>query len=539
VDSNTLQAQHQWQQERNILSLLATLSYRTGELNHYLHEIAYDVSRLLESDWSIVTLCQGETGTVLASNLELAETDYEFSLYGSLASKVMQIGRSLCINNIHSESIPYVLPSPYLAYLGVPLCTPHGNYIGTICSFFCKPAYFSPETLQLVEFFAERAATAIDNYQLYQQQKQIAAELKILNTRLQAEIQERRQVEAALRQSEARFKVLVDNAGDAFLLLDPDDGRILDANHRACENLGYSIEELLNLSIHEIDMKCGINPIQPFRQQLVVGVPSQLESLYRRKDSTLFPVEANVCVFESGNRLLALALVRDISERKQAEQAVARLAEIGELAAMIVHEIRNPLTTVLMGLSAFQQIELPERSQERLILALEEAERLKRLLNEILLYAKQQIVQGSEWEINALMAGLLESLRAIPAAAERQIKWIPCPDSAWIWGDRDKLKQILINLVRNACEAVQNGDIITLQASTTPKSICIRIHNGGSPIPPEILAKLGTPFFTTKPSGNGLGLAIVRRIVEAHKGELQIESDALQGTTVSIYLPTL
>jgi two-component system, sporulation sensor kinase A len=90
--------------------------------------------------------------------------------------------------------------------------------------------------------------------------------------------------------------------------------------------------------------------------------------------------------------------------------------------------------------------------------------------------------------------------------------------------DRDKFKQVLINLVTNACEAVDIGDEITIQIRSEGSRICVRVHNGGMPIPPDLLPQLTQPFFTTKSSGTGLGLAIVKRIVEAHDGELIIES---------------
>lgn len=378
------------------------------------------------------------------------------------------------------------------------------------------------------------------NSHLEQQIEQRTAELRQANEQLQAEIKERKQIEEELRQSEIRFRLLVENAADAFLLIDPANGHILDANQRACENLGYSYEELLQLSTPDFDVRFTADELLAFRQQLVNGVPATLESIHRRKDGTTFPVEANVCLFESGGRSLELALVRDITERKQAEKVMSRLAEIGELAAMIVHEVRNPLTTVLMGLTALREVELPEKTQLRLALALEDAERLQRLLNEILLYTRQQNLQCSELDLNALLPEFLEPMRSSPAALGRHIEFTTALPSARVWGDRDKLKQVVVNLIKNACEAVEDGAVITCRIeSDKPGQVCIAVHNLGDPIPLELLAKLGTPFCTTKPDGNGLGLAIVRRIVEAQGGELIIQSEPELGTTVRVQLPLM
>jgi signal transduction histidine kinase len=107
-------------------------------------------------------------------------------------------------------------------------------------------------------------------------------------------------------------------------------------------------------------------------------------------------------------------------------------------------------------------------------------------------------------------------------------------------GDKDKLKQVFINILRNACEAVTPGDIIKWKVDCCHiNQVCINVHNGGEPIPSEFISKLSQPFFSTKSSGTGLGLAITKRIVNAHSGELSICSDLLTGTTVSVQLPVV
>ena len=571
--------------ERRIVEFLASLSYRTGELRTYLQAIAQGMNELIGLDWSVVTFCQNDSEKILASTIDLDNLSEQiYPLHGTLTGTVINSGCSLIVENTADTSFGEA-PAGYQAYMGVPLQTPAGNVIGTICSFQHQPRRFTAQEVRLAEIFAERAAIAIDNYQLYQQQQQFnqaleaevtrrtqelqvaqaqlieanehleqrierrTEELQQINRQLQSEIQERQQVEAALRQSEIRFRILVENAADAFLLIDPTTGRVLDANRQACENLGYTYEELLMLSTSDFDVKFTADELLAFRQRLARGIPATLESEHQRKDGTTFPVEANVCLFDSGERYptestsrsLELALVRDITERKQAEQAMARLAEIGELAAMIVHEVRNPLTTVLLALTALRGSELPKRNQQHLALAVEDAERLQRLLDEILLYAKQQILRCSEVELNGFIPDLIESLKTVSGIAERNIQFASSLSPTWILGDRDKLKQVFINLIRNACEAIEPGETITcrLEPGTDNSRICISVHNGGDPIPAEVLTKLGTPFFTTKPSGNGLGLAIVRRIVEAHQGELLIQSELNTGTIISIQLPLI
>lgn len=354
------------------------------------------------------------------------------------------------------------------------------------------------------------------------------------------DISERKQAQKALQESEERFRTLVEQAADAIFVVNRQ-GQFVDVNQRACESLGYTAEELLCLTIEDIHYEIPPGYFDEVWQRLSHGELLTIETTHRRKDGTAFPVEIRADMFEAGGQPFALALSRDITERKQAERAMARLAEIGELAAMIVHEVRNPLTTVLMGLNSLRQVELSERSQLRLSLALEEADRLQRLLNEILLYARQQTLQLDILNLTEFVVReLLDNLRSMPAALHRSIEFNgSAGEPIYVQGDRDKLKQVFINLITNACEAVPDGEIITwkIHQERDRGLVEIQIHNGGDPIPLEVLPKLTQPFFTTKSSGNGLGLAIVKRIIEAHQGDFHINSSATTGTIVTMRLP--
>ena len=192
-----------------------------------------------------------------------------------------------------------------------------------------------------------------------------------------------------------------------------------------------------------------------------------------------------------------------------------------------------------MGLTALEKLNLAERDRLRLGLAKEEANRLQNLMQEILLYAKPQVLQFEELDLNAFLEEMLVSLQEMPEASERQIDLIRIQPSVKIRADKDKLKQVLINLIRNACEAISAGERVTCQITIAnkPSLVCLSVHNGGTPIPSDILPKLTQPFCSTKPEGTGLGLAIVRRIVEAHGGKLSIQSDASSGTIVSFTIP--
>lgn len=405
-----------WQRERRAIAYLSCLNYRSGELCSYLHSIACGVSELLEVDWSVVTVCQKGFERVLASSIDMGEGEHVYSLHGLLTGTVIEMGRPLAVEDAVKNPEYGEIPQGYCAYLGIPLRTGEGKVIGTVCSFHRQPREFTPEEIQVAEIFAERAATAIDNYHLYQQQ-------------------------------------------------------------------------------------CKFNQV--------------LESEVEKRTAELRTAQA-----------------------KLVEQE--RLAAIGEFAAMIVHEIRNPLTTMIMGLKFFQKTVLTPAAKERLSLALSEASRLENLLSEILLYAKPQVLQLSELDVNEFIQELLKLIWEMPEALARKIEFIPSTAKVKILGDQDKLKQVFINIVRNACEAVNPDDVIIWEVkSLSPGKVYINVCNSGEPIPPEILSKLTQPFFSTKVGGTGLGLAITKRIVNAHGGEFSIHSDAASGTTVTVQLPVV
>ncbi len=218
----------------------------------------------------------------------------------------------------------------------------------------------------------------------------------------------------------------------------------------------------------------------------------------------------------------------------------ARLAAIGEFASGIVHEIRNPLATISLALDYFKRSELPEAAERRADLAAGEAERMERLLEDILLYAKPIELKLESLSLQQVLDEFLDANRSI-AEPRGQTLTLQAPDeqpTALV--DRDRLTQVLLNLLRNACEAAPENSTISweLEENRETHQLSLSVHNRGEPISPEALERVTEPFYTTRSAGTGLGLSIVKRIVDAHRGEISITSDAESGTRVSIALPS-
>jgi len=347
----------------------------------------------------------------------------------------------------------------------------------------------------------------------------------------------RQTAEDKLRESELRFRTLVEQAAESMLMLDRN-GTVVSINPFALRSLQYPSQRGETLSIFAIDSELTPQAYRLYWQKLQLGAPITFETTYCCQSGHTYPVEVRSSLIHEDGQEYALCFVRNINDRKQAQATQARLAEVGELAAMIVHEVRNPLATIYMALEGFHRLILPATSQLRLKLAMEEAERLKRLLNEILTYSRDQKLQSEPIDLNAFCGALLPEFQAMPAAQDRSIRLHAGPQQQWIAGDRDKLKQVFINLITNACEAISPGEAVawTIELAASNQFL-VTVQNGGEPIPPAVLPKLTQPFVSTKADGNGLGLALTKRIVEAHGGNLKITSSSDVGTTVSLRLP--
>lgn len=216
----------------------------------------------------------------------------------------------------------------------------------------------------------------------------------------------------------------------------------------------------------------------------------------------------------------------------------AHLAAVGEFASGVAHEIRSPLATISIALDYITKMDLPDAARKRTELASQEADRMARLLNDILLYAKSLSLNMQRVDLSETLEQLLETNRDLASAREQSFVYSRKTEQTTVYGDPDRLVQIFLNLAKNACEAAPDDSKIQwiLDRSTTRDALLVSVHNEGDSIPPEILPRVFEPFFTTKPHGTGLGLSVVKRMVNAHGGEIEVNSDE-QGTRTTVTLP--
>jgi signal transduction histidine kinase len=232
------------------------------------------------------------------------------------------------------------------------------------------------------------------------------------------------------------------------------------------------------------------------------------------------------------DRTLALKTAHEEILRK------TRLATIGQTASVLAHEMRNPLASIKLALSGLRgDGHIPQRAHRRVDLVLGEVDRLDGLLSETLDYVRPIRLSPEPILLQDLLDRVLGAQRPLLTEHGFSVRQEPCGDCPGIRLDQDKMYQVLLNLLKNAVEASPAGGEIHIRQYRHGAQLVLDIGNGGQPMDGETLARAFEPFFTTKPRGSGLGLGLVKRVVEEHGGSVALASDADTGTRVTLRLP--
>jgi signal transduction histidine kinase len=250
-----------------------------------------------------------------------------------------------------------------------------------------------------------------------------------------------------------------------------------------------------------------------------------------------FRLYDELCTVNSG---LECEVVRRTEEVRVAQEKLAaqeRLAAIGEFAAMVIHEMRHPLAAIALSLSAIERHVATPSVRASLGLAFEETISVDRLLRELVEYSKPLRLDRRLIEVSDLCREVASTLLAQSDFEGRGIEVVASRPNLAVEGDPDKLRQVVTSILLNAMEATVTGGQVRCSIEPLDVGVVLRVVSGGPPIACEARPRLTEPFFTTKPSGTGLGLPIVKQIVQAHGGTLRIDSDAERGTCVTVLLP--
>jgi PAS domain S-box-containing protein len=273
----------------------------------------------------------------------------------------------------------------------------------------------------------------------------------------------------------------------------------------------------------------------------IEGRPQHFDTLCIRKDGTPVDVEISYVPVLSGNRIVGIyGILKDISEMKRNRdllQQSEKLAAVGELAAGIAHEIRNPLTS----LRGFVQLLQENQAFLYTEIMLSEIDRIHLITSELLLLGRPKVFEYENKPIVQLLDSILTlvNTHALLHNVQIVVECQPGMEDTMIRCEETKMKQVFLNILKNAMESMPSGGDVTIQLARDGEWIRVRIIDQGIGISQEELERLGEAFFTTKENGTGLGLMISFSIIEQHQGRLSIESEEHVGTVVDIQLPVV
>ncbi|ABO50814.1 multi-sensor signal transduction histidine kinase [Desulforamulus reducens MI-1] len=344
----------------------------------------------------------------------------------------------------------------------------------------------------------------------------------------------------SLKQSEQRFARVFHANPNIQTINRLDDFRFIDVNDSFEKIFGYGREEVIGYT--PLDFNLWVNP--QLQQELLTllgneGHYTDKEVILRTNSGEEKVLQGSGVVVDVTGVSCVLISLRDITESKQMEKEIKKLDRlnlVGQVAAGIGHEIRNPLTTVRGFLQLFQtKKESCDIYKEQFMLMIEELDRANSIITEFLTLARNKPERVEMKNLNSIVTKILPLLQAQALKEEKYVYAVldKVPD---LLLDENEIRQIILNLIRNGLDAMSRGGNITIRTYIQEPHTILSIRDEGEGIKPEVLEKIGTPFYTTKDSGTGLGLAICYGIAERHNASVDVKTGP-NGTIFLIKFP--
>jgi PAS domain S-box-containing protein len=401
---------------------------------------------------------------------------------------------------------------------------------------------------------------------------QRTAELNALNQQLHEELSERQRLMQSLVESEASFQMLFEASPDAILLVDPYDPHvswpIVDCNEAACAMNGYTRQELIGQSVDVLHERPGVGAErQAYLQFLRDEGVLHRDGFHRHRDGHIFPIEVSSSLISFAGRELVLGIDRDITQRKQAEEALRQAKEAAEesrkaseaasrakseFLSRMSHELRTPMNAILgfaQLLEMSRKEPLSSTQSERVKQIVKGGQHLLELINEILDISR---IEADRLQVSPEPVSVRQSIQealdlTVPLAIKRQIQIVTrlgrMEDNCFVMADRQRFKQVLLNLLGNAVKYNYDGGSVIISCERVPSDFLrISIADSGPGITRENLARLFIPFERlggdqANVEGTGLGLVLAKRLVELMKGRIGVESIVGKGSIFWIELP--
>jgi PAS domain S-box-containing protein len=392
-------------------------------------------------------------------------------------------------------------------------------------------------------------------------------DLAEVNESLQAEIIERKRAAEALEQSEEKYRTLVENIQDGVFIIQ--DAKMQFVNEAFARMVGYSVEEVIGMDFQQLVAPEDLEMVSDryIRRQVGEYVPNEYEFRMLHKDGvTRVIVNMNVGLINYHRRIASMGTVKDITERKRAEEERLALQEqlrqsqkmeaIGHLAGGIAHDFNN-LLCIIKGYSQFSLTELKESNplKENIEEIQKAADRASNLTRQLLALGRRQIMDMKVLDLNDILRDLKKMLHRV-IGEDIELVTSSAKDLGRVKTDHGQIEQVVMNLVVNARDAMPKGGKLTIETAnvelneeyarthidvTPGRYVTLSVSDTGCGMTPEVKKRIFEPFFTTKErgKGTGLGLSMVYGIVKQSGGYIWVYSEPGKGTTFKIYLPRI
>ena len=339
---------------------------------------------------------------------------------------------------------------------------------------------------------------------------------------------------------------LIQTSNDGIIANDRH-GNILIFNEGAERVLGYRKDEVIGtINVTQLYPPKEAQEIKGKIASLEYGGRGRLihyETVSLSKTGEQIPVELSASlIYGDDQEVTTVGFFRDLRERKQMQEKLLqseRLAALGQMAAHISHEVKNPL--MVIGGLARQVLKAsgqdPDKSAEKLRIIVEEIRRLEEFLAEVGSFAKLSEPRKCSINLNSLIQEMCLKLESSLLENHITLAMQLDPNVPQVQFDPLLLRQVLLNIAKNGIEAMPAGGTLTFASGRDHDRVLVRISDSGEGIPPDIIDKIFQPFYSTKPKGSGLGLAISQTIVTAHQGEIRVKSQPRQGTDITVFIP--
>jgi len=456
--------------------------------------------------------------------------------------KVVKTGRSINVPDVEKEDAWVEFMPGIRSGLDVPVKIGR-KVLGVIGVDSKKLNAFNEKDQELLEILASHAAIAMSNLEYAKKLVAYAQEIQ---------------------ESQEKFRQLFLDNPEAAVYVDSD-FHVLDANPRFIELFGYLLDEIKGKRLLDLIVPEDKKAEGEMLERKAKKSHTYYETVRKKKDGTLVPVSISAApITIEGQPIGYVGVYKDITERKQMEKKLEeysqhleelvekrtrqlkeaqeklikseRLAAIGEVATTVGHDLRNPLTGIA-GATYYLKKKLDSKmdktTEEMLKLIEENIEYSNNIIKDILEYSREIKLELKEAAPKSITKGALSLVR-VPNNIE---VLDATQDEPKIRVDVEKMKRVFVNIIKNAVGAMSNGGKLTIASREKDGVLEIVFADTGTGIQKDVLEKIWTPFFTTKAKGMGLGLPICKRIIEAHGGNISVESTVGKGTTFTVAIP--